>query len=98
MKEIASYGSPDYFFTEYFRVHASSSLDKNILSSITENSTGRPIFARLIGKSIPDLVRTAKQLSNKLDSLLLQHNGTTHIHNDWIKKTVQLILTTMLKQ
>lgn len=64
MKAIANYGNPDYFFTEYFRVCTSSSgLDKNILSSITENSTGRPIFAQLIGESIPDLVRTAQALS-----------------------------------
>lgn len=64
MSAIASYGSPDYFFTEYFRVYASSNLDKNILCSITENSTGRPIFAQLIGESIPDLVRIAKELSH----------------------------------
>jgi tRNA-dihydrouridine synthase len=63
MSVIANYGSPDYFFTEYFRVHTSSVLDKSILSSITENSTGRPIFAQLIGESIPDLVRTALELS-----------------------------------
>lgn len=63
MSAIANYGSPDYFFTEYFRVHASSGLDKNILNSITENSTNRPIFAQLIGESIPDLVRTALELS-----------------------------------
>lgn len=64
MSVIANYGSPDYFFTEYFRVHASSSLDKNILNSITENSTGRPLFAQLIGESVPDLVRTAIELSH----------------------------------
>ncbi len=64
MKEIANYGSPDYFFTEYFRVYAGSGLDKNILSSITHNSTGRPVFAQLIGESIPDLVRTARELSH----------------------------------
>jgi len=44
-----------FFFTEYFRVYTNSGLDKNILSSIIENSTGRPIFAQLIGESIPDL-------------------------------------------
>jgi len=49
MNVIASYG--DYFFTEYFRVYANSGLDKNILCSITENSTGRPIFAQLIGET-----------------------------------------------
>jgi tRNA-dihydrouridine synthase len=63
MNVIASYGSPDYFFTEYFRVHESSTLDKKILRSITENTTDRPIFAQLIGESIPDLVRTAQQLN-----------------------------------
>jgi tRNA-dihydrouridine synthase len=63
MNVIAEYGSPDYFFTEYFRVHASSGLDKNILRSITENTTGRPIFAQIIGESIPDLVRIAQELS-----------------------------------
>ncbi len=64
MSTIANYGSPDYFFTEYFRVCASSSgLDKKILKSITENSTGRPIFAQLIGESIPDLIYAARLLS-----------------------------------
>jgi tRNA-dihydrouridine synthase B len=63
MNMIASYGCPDYFFTEYFRVHDSSKLDKKILRSITENTTDRPIFAQLIGESIPDLVRTARELS-----------------------------------
>jgi len=61
---IADYGSPDYFFTEYFRVYANSGLDKNILRAITENSTNRPIFAQLIGESIPDLVRIAQELSH----------------------------------
>ena len=64
MSVIANYGSPDYFFTEYFRVHSSSSLDKHILSSITENATGRPIFAQMIGEHIPDLVRIAQALSH----------------------------------
>jgi tRNA-dihydrouridine synthase B len=62
MNTIASYGCPDYFFTEYFRVHESSRLEKHILRAITENDTGRPIFAQMIGESIPDLVRTAKLL------------------------------------
>jgi tRNA-dihydrouridine synthase B len=64
MDTIASYGCPDYFFTEYFRVHESSRLEKHILRAITENATGRPIYAQMIGESIPDLVRTAKLLSD----------------------------------
>ncbi|MGM3309194.1 tRNA dihydrouridine synthase [Anabaena sp. WFMT] len=62
MKVIAHYGSPDYFFTEYFRVNDTSRLNRNILAAITENDTGRPVFAQMIGESIPDLVRTAKEL------------------------------------
>lgn len=64
MNVIDHYGSPDYYFTEYFRVHPTSNLDKTILESITENSTGRPIFAQMIGESIPDLVRIAKELTH----------------------------------
>jgi tRNA-dihydrouridine synthase B len=63
MKVIAHYGCPDYFFTEYFRVHESSAVDKHILRSITENTTGRPVFAQMIGENASDLVRTAKLLS-----------------------------------
>ncbi len=64
MKVIAHYGSPDYFFTEYFRVNDTSRLNRSILAAITENDTGRPIFAQMIGESIPDLVRTAQELCN----------------------------------
>ncbi|BAY80791.1 dihydrouridine synthase, DuS [Calothrix parasitica NIES-267] len=62
MKILAHYGSPDYFFTEYFRVRDDSRLNLKILASITENDTGRPVFAQMIGESIPDLVRTAQEL------------------------------------
>lgn len=64
MNAIAGYGCPDYFFTEYFRVHESSGVDKHILRSITENTTQRPVFAQMIGESIPDLVRTAELLGH----------------------------------
>ena len=60
MKVIAHYGSPDYFFTEYFRVNETSRLNPKILAAITENDTGRPVFAQMIGESVPDLARTAK--------------------------------------
>jgi tRNA-dihydrouridine synthase B len=63
MRVVARYGCPDYFFTEYFRVHESSNLSPKVLRSITENDTGRPVFAQMIGESIPDLVRTARDLA-----------------------------------
>ena len=62
MRVIARRGAPDWFVTEYFRVHPDSKLDAYVLRSITENRTGKPVFAQMIGHSIPDLVRTAKEL------------------------------------
>ena len=62
MRVIAEYGPPDYFFTEFFRVHAQSRPEKHILRSIDENGTGRPVFAQLIGEDIAHLVRTADEL------------------------------------
>src|SRR5256886_14691393 len=59
---IARYGGPDVYWTEYFRVHAVSHLENWILESITENPTGRPVVAQMIGNDIPALVRTAKEL------------------------------------
>jgi tRNA-dihydrouridine synthase B len=62
MHVIARYGPPDYFFTEFFRVHSQSRLEKHILQSIAENTTGRPVFAQLIGENIPDILRTVREL------------------------------------
>jgi tRNA-dihydrouridine synthase len=62
MRVIAHYGAPDYFFTEFFRVHAQSRPEKHIVRSIAENATGRPVFAQLIGEHIPDMVRTVREL------------------------------------
>lgn len=56
------FGGPDVYFTEYFRVHSTSHLDKYILRSITENPTDRPVIAQMIGNDIPSLVRTAQEL------------------------------------
>jgi tRNA-dihydrouridine synthase B len=62
MGVIAHYGAPDYFFTEFFRVHGQSRLEKHILRSIDENATGRPVFAQLIGEDIQHLTRTVDDL------------------------------------
>ncbi|HVU17507.1 MAG TPA: tRNA-dihydrouridine synthase family protein [Candidatus Didemnitutus sp.] len=59
---MAHYGAPDYFFTEFFRVHGQSRPEKHILHSIDANETGRPIFAQLIGEHVPDMIRTAREL------------------------------------
>jgi tRNA-dihydrouridine synthase B len=62
MRVVAHYGAPDYFFTEFFRVHAQSRPEKHILKSIDENATGRPVFAQLIGEDLHHLRRTAEEL------------------------------------
>jgi len=56
------YGGADVYWTEYFRVHAVSRLDVDIVASIERNATGKPVIAQLIGNDVPALVRTAKEL------------------------------------
>jgi tRNA-dihydrouridine synthase len=62
MRVIAHYGAPDYYVTEFLRVHAQSRPEKHILRSIDENATGRPVFAQLIGEDIGYLTRTVDEL------------------------------------
>ncbi|PTY07055.1 dihydrouridine synthase [Opitutaceae bacterium EW11] len=62
MRVVAHYGAPDYFVTEFFRVHAQSRPEKHILRSIDENTTGRPVFAQLIGEDLHHLSRTVEEL------------------------------------
>lgn len=59
---IHKYGGADVYWTEYFRVHSTSTPEKKIIASITGNTTGRPVIAQMIGNDIPELVRTAKFL------------------------------------
>jgi len=61
-KLMTRYGGADLYYTEYFRVYPTSLLDRPILASITDNPTGRPVIAQMIGNDIPSLVRTAKEL------------------------------------
>ncbi len=60
---MTRYGGADLYYTEYFRVTPTSRLDRTILASITENPTGRPAIAQLIGNDIPHLVRAARELA-----------------------------------
>ncbi len=60
---LIRFGGPDLFFTEFFRVHAASRLDRDILRSITNNPTGRPVVAQLVGTDAAALARTARELS-----------------------------------
>ena len=62
MRLMSGYGGPDLYVTEYFRVTPDSCLDAATLRSITENETGRPVIAQMIGQDIPALLRTAREL------------------------------------
>ncbi|HRX55074.1 MAG TPA: tRNA-dihydrouridine synthase family protein [Verrucomicrobiales bacterium] len=59
---LQRYGGADVYFTEFFRVTQDSRLDPEILRSVTENPTGRPVVAQVIGSDIAALVRTAREL------------------------------------
>ncbi len=59
---IHNYGGADVYWTEYFRVHSTSTPEKKILDAIRRNTTGRPVIAQMIGNDVPELVRTAKFL------------------------------------
>ena len=59
---IHTYGGADVYWTEYFRVHSTSTPEKKILDAITRNTTGRPVIAQMIGNDVKELVRTAKFL------------------------------------
>ena len=62
MRVIHRYGGPEVYWTEFFRVHGDSKPEKWIVKSITENPTGRPVIAQMIGNDIPALVRNAQRL------------------------------------
>ena len=62
---MTQYDGPDIYFTEYFRVHPNSRLEKPILRSLTENPTNQPAIAQMIGSHIPSLVRTARELQQQ---------------------------------
>lgn len=61
-KLISTYGGPDVYFTEYFRVTETSKLNKYILKSIVENPTGKPAIAQIIGNDVAAMVRTSREL------------------------------------
>lgn len=62
MKVVARRGAPDWFVTEYFRVHETSTPEAHIVDSVLNHGTGRPVFAQLIGEDIPHILRTIRLL------------------------------------
>ena len=63
---VARRGAPDWFVTEYLRVHETSTPEKHIVESIESHGTQRPVFAQLIGEDIPHILRTVRWLIKNL--------------------------------
>ena len=61
-KLISSYGGPDVYFTEYFRVTIGYRLERSILRSIIDNPTGKPAIAQIIGNDVGWMVKCAQEL------------------------------------
>lgn len=59
---VHQYGGADVYWTEYFRVHSSSTPETRIIHAINTNTTGRPVIAQMIGNDPAELARTAKFL------------------------------------
>jgi tRNA-dihydrouridine synthase len=59
---LSKFGGPDVYWTEYFRVHSTWRPEKWILRSLTDNPTGRPAIAQLIGNDVDALVAAAREL------------------------------------
>ena len=59
---VHRYGGAGVYWTEYFRVQAESTPEKRILDAISQNTTGQPVVAQMIGNDVAALVRTARVL------------------------------------
>ena len=53
--------TPDYFVTEFLRVHSTSLIDEDIVDCLENSPAGTPLFLQLIGEDVPALVRIARQ-------------------------------------
>lgn len=63
LRTITPLGGADLYTTPYFRaVPHTTHTDEGLVSMITENPTGRPLFAQLIGSDPDALCRMAKKL------------------------------------
>lgn len=59
-------GGPDLYVTEYFRVHRDSHPEKEILRSIEQMAPAKPVVAQMIGNEPEHLVRTAREIEDRV--------------------------------
>ncbi len=56
------YGEPDFYVSEFLRVHHTSEIDKNIEDFLTKRQCKNPLFIQLLGREPTEFVRVAKSL------------------------------------
>lgn len=64
MSLISKMGAPDFFVTEYFRVHESSRFDAPILKSLKTDFTPTPLCVQFIGEDEYHIERCINELLN----------------------------------
>lgn len=57
------YGEPNFYVSEFLRVHDTSGIEKNIEDFLLNRKSTHPLFIQLLGREPSAFVRIAKQLS-----------------------------------
>lgn len=59
---FTQYGEPNFYVTEFLRVHSTSNIDKNIEDLIKNRISERPLIVQLLGREPKNFIRIAKIL------------------------------------
>ena len=65
MALISRFGAPDFFVTEYLRVHATSGIDAPIAACLEKGAFPRPVVVQLLGEDTVHLARSARELQRR---------------------------------
>ncbi|MDR1818453.1 MAG: tRNA-dihydrouridine synthase family protein [Puniceicoccales bacterium] len=63
MRLVAARGAPDFFVTEFVRVHATTRPEPELAEFLARNDTGRPVVVQLIGEDIAAMTRAAREFA-----------------------------------
>lgn len=58
------FGEPDYYISEFLRVHATSTITQEQISFLNNRTNKSPIHLQLLGRDVDFLFKTAQQLQN----------------------------------
>lgn len=59
---FTEYGEPDFYISEFLRVHSTSKIDNNIYDIINNRKSKHPLFIQLLGREPKAFVNVAKSL------------------------------------